>query len=177
MFIFSNIYNLSIIKDFSNLVNVTQYHILKNVQGDVSKLSFLNTKIKKEHKKKIKNLIILEFIGLQKSFLQIYTQKGLKKTIYKMIKTCSFLNKKLANYYLFNFLKHNIGAMHALLKFALTTNLEQKNINLLTCFDIIFKKKTYFKNIKELSYERSYHYYNNNSNHSLAFLSFYKKAL
>ena len=54
MFIFSNVYNLSIIKDFSNLVNVTQYYILKKVQGDVSKLSFLNTKIKKEHKKKLK---------------------------------------------------------------------------------------------------------------------------
>ena len=93
------------------------------------------------------------------------------------MRTCSYLNKKLANYYLFNFAKHNIGAMHALLKFALTTNLEQKHINTLTCFDILFKKKNYFFDLKDLNFERSYHYYNNNWNDSLAFLSYYKKTL
>ena len=52
MFLLANKYNFSIINDFSNLVNLKNYKILNLVSGDTSKLSFLNSKIKKQHKKK-----------------------------------------------------------------------------------------------------------------------------
>ena len=81
MFLLTNKYNFSIINDFSNLVNLKNYKILNLVSGDTSKLSFLNSKIKKQHKKKLLNLLIVELLGLQKSFLKVNVKKGKKKTI------------------------------------------------------------------------------------------------
>ena len=67
---------MSIINDFSNLVNIKNFKILNLVLGDISKLSFLNGKIKKQHKKKLVNLLIVELVGLQKSFLKINIKRG-----------------------------------------------------------------------------------------------------
>jgi hypothetical protein len=177
MFFFSTQYKSSIINEFSNKVNLCNHKILNLIQGDISKLSFLNFKIKKQHKKKLKNLLILELLGLQKSFLKNNINKTVKKTIYKPVKVVNYLLKKNSNYYLYNFSKINLGSMHTLLKYGLSINLEQKEITLKTSFDIIYKNSRYFSNLLDLNYEKSYHYYKQNAYHSLVLLSFYKKSL
>lgn len=193
MFLLSNKYNMSIINDFSNLVNVKNFKMLNLVLGDISKLSFLNGKIKKQHKKKLVNLLIVELVGLQKSFLKINIKRGKKKIIFIPSRSVTWLNNKIEKYYLYTFSKINIGSMHTILKYGLIVDSKDKQLSLKTAFDIIFENSNYFTNLLELNFNRNAQYsdaqnkkdpksLNSNTGQkkdyfSLGYLSFFKKSL
>ena len=171
---------MSIINDFSNLVNINNFKILNLVLGDISKLSFLNGKIKKQHKKKLVNLLIVELVGLQKSFLKINIKRGKKKIIFIPSRSVAWLNNKIEKYYLYTFSKINIGSMHTILKYGLIINSKDKQLSLKTAFDIIFENSNYFTNILELNFNRNYQYFDSfdrNDSYSVGYLSYFKKCL
>jgi len=65
MFLFSKTYKNSINKDYLKKIKLTNYQKIKSRKGENLNLAFLNLKIKKEQKNKLKHLLTLELLLLQ----------------------------------------------------------------------------------------------------------------
>jgi hypothetical protein len=68
MFFFSTIYKNSIHKDYLKKVNLKNNEKLQSQKGVCLELSFLNAKLKKLQRSRLKHMLALELLSMQKSF-------------------------------------------------------------------------------------------------------------
>ncbi len=154
MFLFSKKYKESINKEFIKKVNIKSYQLSKLGVNESVSLSFLNSKEKKDQFHKLKNLLVLELVSLKKgNFIYQLDNTG-KKKIYLSLKSSVILNKKFLDYFLFSFLKYYITLMNGLYEYSIDLDLKKKKIEILTCSDILIKKKKSFSDLKLMSFEK-----------------------
>ena len=103
----------------------------QRVKGDILKLSFLNSEFKKQQRIKVKNLLVLELLSLQKACFYFELNKNKRKKVFIPQESHIMVTKKLYNYFLYNFSKNSIGLIKNLPLFfnELTPKKQQININ------------------------------------------------
>jgi hypothetical protein len=146
MFIFAKQYKTSIFFDYSRKAN-DKY--IKQQKGEFLKLSFSNTEIKKQQKTKLKHLLVLELLCLQKAFFFFELNKNKRKQNFVPKLTSIYLTGKFLDYFLFSFLKLYVGNIKNLLYF-FSEPKQKLDIDL---FDLLFLNKLYFNDIKQIKYE------------------------
>jgi hypothetical protein len=177
MYLFSNIYKKSIYKDFLKKVNFKNYQNLQTQKGVFLELSFLNTKLKKLQRSKLKHLISLEMLSMQKAFFKYTLDTSKRKRIFFSENSLVRLKNRQLNYFCYLFSKESVGLIKDLQKFS--NNFENKKLQLesINTFNLFYKNTQYFYDLRDLHIEQKTKHLNYNSanfkKHLLAFYRFY----
>jgi hypothetical protein len=145
MFLFSRKFKNSVNFDYSRKVN------LKIRQGgEILKLSFLNSEFKKQQRVKIKNLLVLELLSLQKAFFNFELNKSKRKKIFVPKEAHILLNKKLQDYFLYNFSKNSIGLIKNLPAFFSNLSIKKQKIAVSELNSLFARNNFYFYDLKDI---------------------------
>jgi hypothetical protein len=142
MYSFNKNYLKGINLDYIKRVNYTQNNLKKNAKFN---LFFNNNTIKKEQKKKLKQVFTLELVSLQKSLFNFSIKKNTRKITYIPVKIISPLYKKYLNYFFFFFSQFYFAHIQNFSKLAIKLNTEKTDIDVLNTIDYIKKNQEILK--------------------------------
>lgn len=150
MFIFSKHFKKSINLDYIKKTNLINSQKLKSRKGDNLSLSFLNSKLKKQQKLKVRNMLVLELLSLQKSFFYFELNQSKRKKIFLPLETKTLLIKKNAEYFIYNLAKNTIPSIKNLQVFYSKLNLKKTELES-SSFDLITKNNSYYNDTKHIN--------------------------
>ncbi len=179
MFSFSKKYKNAILKELVLKSSVKNYNELNYQKGEYVQLSFFHEGSKrKDQSEKLKNLLVLELIGLQKGRFSFRFDNSEKKKIFISTRTLLVLKKKYADYFFFNFAKYSVSHIQNISEFAMNPTAKAKEFEVLPCYNFLENNKDIFFDLQEVLFEKTTPLsYKKKDNIDIQLFSFYKITL
>jgi len=153
MFLFSKFHKNSIYKDLLKKINIKNYQNLQNQKGVFLELSFLNTKLKKLQRSKLKHLLSLEIISMQKSFFKHTLNTSKRKRIFISENSLVILKTKKLDYFCYLFSKESVALIKDLQKYSNKLDNKRFQVESVGTFQLFQKNSYYFYDLRDLYIE------------------------
>lgn len=153
MYLFAKNFTKSVHLDYSRKSNIVNYQKLVSQKGEILRLSFLNSEFKKQQRNKLKNLLLLELLTLNKAFFFFELNKSKRKKVFVPVETSAILTNNFANYFCYNFSKFYVSNIKNLQQYSLEIS-NKKTIIEINSFDLINKNNFYFNNLKNIGLQK-----------------------